>query len=113
MEKQLGTKMLIKSNGIALERVNKYLAALIKADTRCIQEIKRRIGIAKKSFWELEEVMKSNVNMKTNKRLLHSYIFLLIAYGWEAWTIGREIAKRINVFETWCYRRIVKIIWVA
>ena len=91
MEKQPGTEVTIKSNGIALEQVNKYkyLGTLIAADSRCIQEIKRRIGIAKRSFWELKELMKSNVNMKTKKRLLNTYIFSLLTYGCEAWTIGR------------------------
>ena len=114
MEKQPGTKITIKSNGIALEQVNnyKYLGTLITEDTRCIQEIKRRIGIAKKSFWELKELMKSNVNMMTKKRLLNSYIFSLLTYGCEAWTIGREAARRINAFETWCYHRLPKISWV-
>ena len=114
MEKQPGTEVTIKLNGIALEQVNKYkyLGTLITADSRCIQEIKRRIGIAKRSFWELKELMKSNVNMKTKKRLLNTYIFSLLTYGCEAWTIGREAARRINAFEIWCYRRILKISWI-
>ena len=114
MEKQTGTEVTIKSNGIALEQVNKYkyLGTLITADSRCIQEIKRRIGIAKRPFWELKELMKSNVNMKTKKRLLNRYIFSLLTYCCEAWTIGREAARRINAFEILCYRRILKISWI-
>ena len=52
MEKQPGTELTIKSNGITLEQVNKYehLGTLITADARCIQEIRRRIGTAKKPF---------------------------------------------------------------
>ena len=115
MEKQPGMKITIKSNGIALGQVNKYkyLGTLITADTRCMQEMKRRIGIAKKSFWELKELMKSNVNMKTKKSLLNLYIFSLVTYGCEAWTIGREAARKINAFETWCYLRILNISWVS
>ena len=45
--------------------------------------------------------------------LLNSYIFSLLTYGCEAWTIGREAARKINAFETWCYRRILKISWVS
>ena len=95
MEKQPGMKITIKSNRVALEQVNKYkyLGTLITADTRCMQEIMRGIVIAKKSSWELKELMKTNVNMKTKKRLLNSYIFLLLTYGCEAWTIGRKAAK--------------------
>ena len=115
MEKQPRMKITIKSNGIALGQVNKYkyLGTLITADMRCMQEIKRRIGIANKSFWELKELMNSNVNMKTKKRLLNLYIFSLLTYGCEAWIIGREAARKINAFETWCYRRILNISWVS
>ena len=77
------------------------------------QEIKRRIEIAKKSFWGLKELMKSNVNLKTKKKLLNSYIFSLLTHSCEAWTIGKEAAGKINEFETWCYRRILKISWVS
>ena len=77
MEKQPRTELTIKSNGIALEQVNKYkyLGTLTTADSSCIQKIRRRLRIAKKSFWELKELMKSNVNMNTKKRLINTYMF--------------------------------------
>ena len=105
MEKQPRPELTIMSNGIVLEQVNKYkyLGTLIAADARCIQKIRRRIAIARKSFWELKELMKSNVNMKTKKILINACIFSLLTYGCEAWTIGREAARRINAFEIWCY----------
>ena len=53
--------------------------------------------------------MKSNINMNTKKRLLKTYIMSLLTYGCEAWTIGKEAARRIHVFETWCYHRILKV----
>ena len=114
MEKQPGTKIVIKSNGMALEQVKqyKYLGTLITEDAKCLQEFKRRIGIAKNSFWDLKELMKSNINMSTKKRLLKTYIMSLLTYGSEAWTIGKEAARRINAFETWCYRRILKVRWI-
>ena len=54
IEKQPGTKIVIKSIGVTLEQVRqyKYLGTLVTEDAKCLQEIKRRIGIAKKSFWE-------------------------------------------------------------
>ncbi len=90
----------------------KYLCTLITEDAKCLQEIKRRIWIAKKSFWELKELMKSNINMNTKKRLLKTYIISLLTYGCEAWTISKEASRRINAFETWCYRRILKFNWI-
>ena len=68
--------------------------------------------IAKKSFWELKELMKSNIIMNTKKRLLKTYIISLLTYGCEAWTISKEAARRINAFERWCYRRILKVSWI-
>ena len=65
--------------------------------------------MAKKSFWELKELMKNNVNMKIKKRLLNIYIFSLLTYGSEAWIIGREAARWINAFEAWSYHRILKL----
>ena len=56
--------------------------------------------------------MKSNINMSTKKRLLKTYIMSLLTYGSEAWTIGKEAARRINAFETWCYRRILTVRWI-
>ena len=114
IEKQPGTKIVIKSNGVTLEQVKqyKYLGTLITEDAKCLQEIKRRIGIAKKSFWELKELMKSNINMNTKKRLLKIYIMSLSSYGCEAWTIGKEAARRINAFEAWCYCRMLKVSWI-
>ena len=115
MEKQTGTELTTKSNGMALEHVNKYiLAHLLRQteDTYRKPRVAKRIGIAKKSFWKLKELMKSNVNMKTKKRLLNTYIFSLLTYGCEVWIIGREAERRINAFEIWRYRRILKSGWI-
>ena len=62
-------KIKMKSNGIVVDQVNKYqyLGTLTTADTRYIQESKRRIKIAKKSFLELKDFVKSNLSMKTKK----------------------------------------------
>ena len=60
----------------------------------------------------VERTYESNVNVKTKKRLLNTYIFSLLTYGCEAWTIVREAARRINAFEIWCYRRLLKISWI-
>ena len=56
--------------------------------------------------------MKSDINMKTKKRLQKTYIMSLSTYGCEAWTIGKQAARRINAFKTWCYRRILKVSWI-
>ena len=100
--------------GLARNELSTNFSAADK-DTKCLQEIKRRIGIAKQSFWELNECMKSNVNIKTKKMLLiiNAYIISLLTYGYEAWTVSEEAARRINALETWCYLRIPKVSWIS
>jgi len=51
------------------------------------------------------------VNMTTRKRLLNCYVFSVLKYGCESWTVNKNLMKRINAFEQWCYRRMLKISW--
>ena len=62
-------------------------------------------------YWELKELLKGNVNMTTRKRLLNCYVFSVLKYGCESWTVNKNLMKRINVFEQWCHRRMLKISW--
>uniref|UniRef100_A0A8D8WJF1 Craniofacial development protein 2 n=1 Tax=Cacopsylla melanoneura TaxID=428564 RepID=A0A8D8WJF1_9HEMI len=97
-----------------LEEVKKYpyLGAEITHDARCVQEVRKRIGIAKNSFWKHEEILRRNVNLPTKLRILNTYIFSTFTYACESWTIDKYIAKRITGFENWCYRRILRIKWI-
>ncbi|KAL1446569.1 hypothetical protein WDU94_003622 [Cyamophila willieti] len=96
-----------------LEEVKKYpyLGADITHDARCVQEVKKRIGIAKNSFWKHKEILRRNVNLPTKLRILNTYIFSTFTYACESWTIDEYIAKRITGFENWCYRRILRVKW--
>jgi len=62
-------------------------------------------------YWELKELLKGNVNMTTRKRLLNCYVFSVLKYGCESWTVNKNLMKRINAFEQWCYRRMLEISW--
>ena len=73
--------------------------------------MKARIGMAKGAFCKLKELLKGNVNMTTRKRLLNCYVFSVLKYGCESWTVNKNLMKRINAFEQWCYRRMLKISW--
>jgi len=72
--------------------------------------MKARIGMTKKDLWKLKELLKGNVNM-TRKKLLNCYVFSVLKYGCESWTVNKNLMKRINAFEQWCYRRMLKISW--
>jgi len=67
------------------------------------------------NYWwlvlKLKELLKGNVIMTTRKRLLNCYMFSVLKYGCESWTVNKNLMKRINAFERWCYRRMLKISW--
>ncbi|KAI5728841.1 hypothetical protein M8J77_021978 [Diaphorina citri] len=103
----------IEIDNQTLEGVNnyKYLGANISSDGKSDDEIKRRIAIAKTSFWRHKEIMRRNISRKTKLRLLQTYIFSVMSYGCESWTLKEETSRRINSFENWCYRRMLKVSW--
>ncbi|KAG1653072.1 LINE-1 retrotransposable element ORF2 protein [Nymphon striatum] len=96
-----------------LEEVNgyKYLGQWITSDGKCIKEVKRRIGRAKGEFWVLKELFRKDLNIKVKKKILHTYIFSIVSYGADSWTVSKEVIRRIRAFEGWCHRRVLKISW--
>ncbi|KAI5742924.1 hypothetical protein M8J77_012730 [Diaphorina citri] len=103
----------IQIEGQALEEVSqyKYLGALITNDAKCDADIKTRIAIARNAFWKHKEIFRRNVSKKTKLRILQTYVFSILSYGCESWTLKADISKRITSFENWCYRRMLKISW--
>ena len=67
--------------------------------------------MTKGAFWKLKDLLKGNVNMTTRKRLLNCYVFSVLKYGCETWTMYESLKKRSNAFEYWCYWRMLKISW--
>ena len=94
-----------------LEQVKeyKYLGTIITEDCRCTKEVKVRIAQAKHEFWNCKEFLRRDINIKLKKKLLDCYIKSVMSYGCEAWTFSKEIIRRINAFQLWCYRRLLKI----
>ncbi|KAL1445907.1 hypothetical protein WDU94_015575 [Cyamophila willieti] len=104
----------INVNGQVFEEVAayKYLGTEITNDSRCEVEIKKRIVLAKNAFWKHKEIMRRNVSKSTKLRLLKTYVFSIMTYGCEAWTVSNIFSKKINAFEQWCYRRMMKVSWI-
>lgn len=76
-------------------------------------EIKQRIEKARTAFIKMNNVFRShNLPLKTKIRLLRCYVFTVLLYGAEAWTLTEASMKKLEAFEMWCYRRILKISWV-
>ena len=62
--------------------------------------------MAKDAFWKHRELLQGKI-----KRILQCYVFPVMKYGCESWTLNKELIRQINAFEMWCYRRILKIKW--
>jgi len=105
----------ITVNSEKLEQVAryKYLGSWVTEDGKCDLEVKARIGMEKDAFWKYKELLKGNIGLQTKKRILHCYIYSVLKYACESWTMNTcsVLIRRINAFEQWCYRRILKIKW--
>ena len=107
-------KINISIEGKPIEQVEKmvYLGHIITETGKCDTEIKRRIAIAKSTFASLYKVLTSReVSLDTTKRLSKCYIWSTLLYGCETWTLSKALEKRIESFEIWTLRRILKISW--
>ncbi|CAG9109366.1 unnamed protein product [Plutella xylostella] len=99
-----------------LDRVSdfNYLGSLITNDGNCDSEIKRRIQIAKSAMTKLEKIWKNtNITKRTKVRLVHALVFPIFLYGSETWTIKANLKTRIDAFEMWIWRKMLRIPWTA
>ncbi|CAH2218014.1 jg27351, partial [Pararge aegeria aegeria] len=97
-----------------LERVQryKYLGTWLTEKWDSKTEIKTRIEVARSAFQRMKKVLTSHrLNIALRKRLLHCYVWPILLYGCESWTIKEDLRKRLEAFEMWAYRRMLKISW--
>ena len=102
----------ITVHGISLEQVNKfiYLGSMFTSDGRCVQDVRRRIGIAKSAFTSLEKVLKArNIKLELRLRVLKCYVTSTLLYGCETWTLSGDLIKRLEATEMWFLRRMLRI----
>ena len=91
-----------------------YLGSTVTRDGRCATEIKKIIAIAKKGFNNMKHLLTNpNIKLETRIRTLKAYIFSIITYGSETWTMNKAEKERIDAAEMWCLRRMLKIPWTA
>ena len=104
----------INFHGKILEQVHSfvYLGSQFTSDARCEKEIRRRIEIAKSDFTSMRKVLTSrNIHMTVRIKVLRCYVWLTLLYGCETWTISVVMQKKLEAFETWLYRRMLRISW--
>ena len=86
----------------------------ITADGDCSHEIKRCLHLGRKVMTNLDSIFKSsNITLPTNVHLVKAMVFPIVMYGCESWTIKKAECRRIDAFELWCWRRLLRVPWTA
>ena len=89
-------------------------APKITADGDYSHEIKRRLLLGRKLMTNLESILKSrNITLPTKVHLVKAMVFPVVMYGCERWTIKKAEHRKINAFELWCWRRLLRVPWTA
>ena len=90
------------------------MLVFISADGDWAHEIKRCFLLGKKAMVNLDSILKSrDITLLTKVRLVKAMVFPVITYGCESWTIMKTECQRIDAFELWCWRRLLKVPWTA
>ena len=86
----------------------------ITADGDCSHEIKRRLLLGRKIMTNLDNMLKSrDISLPTKVHLVKSMVFPVVVYGCESWTIKKAERRRIDAFELWCWRRLLRVPWTV
>ena len=86
----------------------------ITADGDCSREIKRRLLFGRKVMTNLDSLLKSrDITLPTKAHLVKAMVFPVVMYGCESWTIKKAECGRIDAFELWCWRRLLRVPWTA
>ena len=91
-----------------------FLDSKITADGDCSLEIKRCLLLGRKAMTNLDSILKSrDITLPTKVRLVKAMDFPVVVYGCECWTIKKAEHQRIDAFELWCWRRLLRVPWTA
>ena len=91
-----------------------FLGSKITADGDCSHEIKRHLLLGRKVMTNLDSILKSrDITLPTKVCLVKAMVFLVVMYGCESWTVKKAECRRIDAFERWCWRRLLRVPWTA
>ena len=86
----------------------------ITADGNCSHEIKRCLFFGRKVMTNLDSILKSrDITLPTKVHLVRAMVFPVVMYGYESWTVKKAEHQRIDAFELWCWRRLLRVPWTA
>ena len=91
-----------------------FFGSRITADGDCSHEIKRHVLLGRKVMSNLDSIFKSrDITLPTKVRLVKAMVFPVVMYGCESWTVEKAENQRIDAFELWCWRRLLRVPWTA
>ena len=91
-----------------------FLGSRITADGDCSHEIKRRLLLGREAMTNLHSILKSrDITLLTKVHLVKATVFPVVKYGCKSWTINKAELQRIDAFELWCWRRLLRVPWTA
>ena len=91
-----------------------FLGSKITADGDCSHEIKRCLLLGRKAMTNLDSILNSrDITLSTKVHLVKAMVFPVVRYGCERWTIKKSECRRIDAFELWCWRRLLRVPWSA
>ena len=99
-------------DGKTMETVKDFIlwGYKITADGGCSHEIKRCLLLGRKAMKNLDSILKSrDITLPTKVHLVKAMAFLVVMYGYESWTIKNTECRRIDAFELWCWRRLLRV----
>ena len=103
-------------DGETVETVSDFILGVSKitTDGDCSHENKRRLLLVKKVMTNLDRIFKSrDITLVTKVRLVKAMVFPVVMYGCDSWTIMKPECRRIDAFELWCWRRLLRVPWTA
>ena len=105
-----------KIDGETVEAVSDFIfgGSQITADGDCSHEIKRCLLLGRKVMTNLDSILKSrDITLPTKVHLVKAMVFPVVMYGCESWTVKKGECQRIDAFELWCWRRLLRVPWTA
>ena len=91
-----------------------FLGSKITADGDCSHEIRRRLLLGRKVLTNLDSIFKGrDITLPTKVRLFKAMVFPVVMYGCESWTVKKAQCWKIDAFELWCWRRLLRVPWTA
>ena len=103
-------------DGETVETVSDFIlgGSKITADGDCTHEIKRHLFLGREIMTNLDSIFKSrDITLPTKVCLVKAMVFPLVMYGCESWTVKKAEPQRIDAFELWCWRRLLRVPWTA